>query len=173
MTESLTLPCPAKINLFLRITGQRSDGYHELQTLFQLLDYGDTLRITRRSDGEIHLLDPIAGVAAADNLVVRAAKELQRQSGSHYGADINLHKILPMGGGIGGGSSNAASVLLGLNSLWNCGLSIEQLAELGLSLGADVPVFLHGKTAWAEGIGEILSACPQPERWYLVLKPNC
>jgi 4-diphosphocytidyl-2-C-methyl-D-erythritol kinase len=172
MTE-LTLPAPAKINLFLHINGRRADGYHELQTVFQLLDYGDALHLQRRADGAIHLQPQLPGVPAEDNLIVRAARALQAASGCRAGADITLTKRLPMGGGIGGGSSNAATTLLGLNALWQCGLSLDELAAIGARLGADVPVFVHGRTAFAEGIGDILQPIRTPSKWYLVLTPDC
>ncbi|MBW2940275.1 4-(cytidine 5'-diphospho)-2-C-methyl-D-erythritol kinase [Zhongshania aquimaris] len=172
--QTLSLPCPAKINLFLKITGRRPDGYHELQTLFQLLDYGDTLTLKHRDDDKIRLLSALSGVNSEDNLVVRAARKLQACS-KHIacGADIQLDKRLPLGGGIGGGSSDAASALLGLNKLWQLGLSLDTLAEIGLELGADVPVFVRGKTSWAEGIGEKLEPLETPELWYVVIKPDC
>ena len=173
MSASITLPCPAKINLFLRITGRRADGYHTLQTLFQLLDYGDSITLTLRDDGQIRLLSPLPGVPDQDNLVVRAARGLQAASGSKLGADIHLDKRLPMGGGIGGGSSNAATTLLGLNHLWQAAMPIDALCELGLGLGADIPVFVRGETAWAEGIGETLQPVEMPSRWYVVIKPEC
>ncbi|WP_049222317.1 4-(cytidine 5'-diphospho)-2-C-methyl-D-erythritol kinase, partial [Serratia marcescens] len=153
---------PAKLNLFLYITGRREDGYHLLQTLFQFLDYGDTLTIDPRQDDRIHLLTPVDGVPDEQNLIVRAARLLQRYCDERglqtapRGADISIDKRLPMGGGLGGGSSNAATVLVALNELWRCGLDDDQLAELGLSLGADVPVFVRGHAAFAEGIGERL-----------------
>lgn len=177
MTQAqLSLPAPAKINLFLHITGRRADGYHQLQTLFQLLDYGDQLDFQRRDDQKITLSPAHRTIAEADNLVFRAAKALQQfafaQTGQHYGADIRLHKCLPLGGGLGGGSSDAATTLIGLNQLWQLGLSRDQLATTGLKLGADVPIFIHGRTAWAEGIGEILTPVDMPECWYLVLAPN-
>jgi 4-diphosphocytidyl-2-C-methyl-D-erythritol kinase len=165
-------PSPAKLNLFLYITGQRPDGYHELQTLFQFVSYGDSLGFTPRSDGQIVLTTPVAGVANEDNLVVRAARLLQRHTQSTLGADIALTKRLPMGGGLGGGSSNAATVLIALNTLWNCGLTDEQLAALGVTLGADVPVFVMGHAAFAEGIGEILHPVTPAEKWYLVAHPG-
>jgi 4-diphosphocytidyl-2-C-methyl-D-erythritol kinase len=172
--QTLTLPCPAKINLFLNIIGRREDGYHELQTLFQLLDYGDTLTLKYRADGELHLISDINGVNSEDNLVMRAARKLQHLAGNiSAGADIILEKRLPMGGGIGGGSSDAATTLIGLNQLWQLGLSINTLAEIGLELGADVPVFVRGRTAWAEGIGEKLTPIETPNLWYVVLKPDC
>jgi 4-diphosphocytidyl-2-C-methyl-D-erythritol kinase len=170
---SLTLPAPAKLNLFLHITGRRDDGYHNLQTLFQLLDHGDKLQFTLRDDGEIRLTPAIAGVPHEENLIVKAARALQQASGTNLGANIRLDKRLPMGGGIGGGSSNAATTLLGLNYLWGSPLNPQQLADIGVSLGADVPVFVHGKTAWAEGVGEQLQAIDMPEKWYLVATPNC
>jgi len=172
----LSLPAPAKINLFLHITGRRADGYHQLQTLFQLLDYGDQLDFQRRDDNKITLSPAHPTIVEEDNLVFRAAKALQQfaltQSKQHYGADIHLHKRLPLGGGLGGGSSDAATTLIGLNQLWGLGISREQLATIGLKLGADVPIFIHGRTAWAEGIGEILTPIDMAECWYLVLAPN-
>jgi 4-diphosphocytidyl-2-C-methyl-D-erythritol kinase len=168
----LQWPSPAKLNLFLYITGQRADGYHELQTLFQFLDYSDTLTITPTHRGEIQLLTPMAGVQHDDNLIVKAARLLKEQTGSSDGADITIDKILPMGGGLGGGSSNAATVLVALNKLWGCGLSRRQLAEIGLRLGADVPVFIYGHAAFAEGIGEQLCPAEPEEKWYLVANPG-
>ncbi|ATM85672.1 MULTISPECIES: 4-(cytidine 5'-diphospho)-2-C-methyl-D-erythritol kinase [Yersinia] len=168
-------PSPAKLNLFLYITGRRADGYHQLQTLFQFLDYGDELTIVPRHDDQIHLLTPVAGVANEDNLIIRAARLLQKQPcavNTPRGADISINKILPMGGGLGGGSSNAATVLVALNSLWQCGLSDEELAALGLVLGADVPVFVRGHAAFAEGIGEKLQPATPEEKWYLVVHPG-
>jgi len=165
-------PSPAKLNLFLYITGQRANGYHELQTLFQFVDYGDSLSFTPRSDGQIVLTTPVDGVADEDNLVVRAARLLQRHASCPLGADISLIKRIPMGGGLGGGSSNAATVLVALNTLWECGLSDEQLAALGVTLGADVPVFVMGHAAFAEGIGEILQPVEPQEKWYLVAHPG-
>lgn len=164
---------PAKLNLFLHITGRRSDGYHELQTLFQILDYGDELSFTLRTDGQIHLLTDFPGVPHDSNLIVRAAHLLQQHAGSRFGADIHCLKRLPMGGGLGGGSSNAATTLVALNRLWNCGLTTDQLAQLGLKLGADVPVFVRGYTAWGEGVGEQLTPVQMPPRTYLVLVPDC
>ena len=178
MTQDLiSLPAPAKINLFLHITGRRADGYHQLQTLFQLLDYGDQLDFQQRDDATITLSPTHPAIAEKDNLVYRAAKALQQQAqrqnpAHHYGADIHLTKRLPLGGGLGGGSSDAATTLIGLNQLWQLDFSREQLAAIGLKLGADVPVFIHGRTAWAEGIGEILSPVDMAECWYLVLAPD-
>ncbi len=171
-------PSPAKLNLFLYITGQLADGYHTLQTLFQFVDYGDTISIELRQDGQIRLLTPVDGVADEDNLIVRAARLLMRaaqESGrlpAGSGADISVDKRLPMGGGLGGGSSNAATVLVVLNHLWGCGLSVDELAALGLRLGADVPVFVRGHAAFAEGVGEILSPAEPAEKWYLVAHPG-
>lgn len=172
-TATLSLPAPAKLNLFLHVTGQRDDGYHTLQTLFQFLDYGDTLHFSSRNDGKIVLLSDLPGVDAEDNLIVRAARLLKDASITPLGADIKLDKILPMGGGIGGGSSDAATTLLGLNHLWQTGLSIDQLAELGIRLGADVPVFVRGHAAWAEGVGEQLTPVELEEPWFLVVAPDC
>lgn len=171
-------PSPAKLNLFLYITGQRADGYHTLQTLFQFLDYGDTLTIEPRADGELRLLTPVAGVPDEENLIIRAARLLMSAAGESgrlpagSGADISIDKRLPMGGGLGGGSSNAATVLVALNHLWGCGLSEDELATLGLQLGADVPVFVRGHAAFAEGVGEILTPVEPEEKWYLVAHPG-
>ncbi|HCD7428468.1 TPA: 4-(cytidine 5'-diphospho)-2-C-methyl-D-erythritol kinase [Citrobacter werkmanii] len=171
-------PSPAKLNLFLYITGQRADGYHTLQTLFQFLDYGDEIGINLRHDGEIHLLTPVEGVAHEDNLIVRAARLLMKTASASdrlpagSGADISIEKRLPMGGGLGGGSSNAATVLVALNHLWQCGLSVDELAAIGLTLGADVPVFVRGHAAFAEGVGEILTPVEPEEKWYLVAHPG-
>lgn len=171
-------PSPAKLNLFLYITGRRADGYHQLQTLFQFLDYGDTLTIVPRQDDQIQLLTPVEGVPDEQNLIVRAARLLQQHCTTHAiatlprGADISIDKRLPMGGGLGGGSSNAATVLVALNELWQCGLSDDQLAEMGLTLGADVPVFVRGHAAFAEGIGEQLQPANPAEKWYLVAHPD-
>lgn len=169
----LTLTAPAKLNLFLHITGRRDDGYHNLQTVFQLLDYGDTLNITATDTGTIQVLPELPGLTQQDNLIYRAARLLQQHSQCSMGATITLHKVLPMGGGIGGGSSDAATTLLGLNQLWQLNLSLEELAELGRQLGADVPVFVHGRSAWAEGIGEQLTPLELPENYFVVLAPNC
>jgi 4-diphosphocytidyl-2-C-methyl-D-erythritol kinase len=168
----LSLKAPAKLNLFLHITGRRPDGYHNLQTLFQLLDYGDQLDFSINADGDIRLAPAIAGIPAEDNLIYRAAELLRRETGCTLGADIRLHKRLPMGGGLGGGSSDAATALVGLNTLWELGLSRRQLMDMGRQLGADVPVFVFGHSAWAEGIGEQLSAVEIPPAWYLVLAPG-
>jgi 4-diphosphocytidyl-2-C-methyl-D-erythritol kinase len=173
MTASITLPAPPKLNLFLHITGRRDDGYHNLQTLFQLLDGGDELTFTTTENNQISLSPQIEGVAERDNLIVRAALILQQQGKISQGCNIQLDKKLPMGAGLGGGSSNAATTLLALNKLWGCNLAIEQLAELGAQLGADVPVFVEGYSAFAEGIGDQLTPVEIPESWYLVITPNC
>lgn len=180
INKSFTFPAPAKLNLFLHVVGQRNDGYHELETLFQFLDYSDTIEVTITKDSEIKLLTFVEGVKHEDNLIVKAAKLLQEKSRQQYnknipvlGVKISIEKILPMGGGLGGGSSNAATILVALNTLWQCGLSTEQLAELGLSLGADVPIFIYGYAAFAQGVGEKLTAVQPEECWYLVSKPQC
>ena len=171
-------PSPAKLNLFLYITGQRADGYHELQTLFQFLDYGDTLTIEPRQDGQLRLLTPLEGVPDEENLIIRAARLLAKTAAQTHrlaegsGADISIEKRLPMGGGLGGGSSNAATVLVALNHLWQCGLSEDELAAIGLTLGADVPVFVRGHAAFAEGVGEQLTPIDVAEKWYLVVHPG-
>ena len=169
----ISWPAPAKINLFLHITGQRSDGYHQLQTVFQFLDYCDHLQFRVTKQPKIRLLTPITGVNDNDNLIVRAAKLLQQHADVKHGVEITLDKQLPMGGGLGGGSSNAATTLVALNTLWECRLSNDELARLGLILGADVPVFIHGHAAWAEGVGEKLTTVSPPEPWYVVIVPNC
>ncbi|MDT8371533.1 MAG: 4-(cytidine 5'-diphospho)-2-C-methyl-D-erythritol kinase [Gammaproteobacteria bacterium] len=166
-------PAPAKINLFLHITKQRDDGYHELQTAFQFLDYCDYLQFEITEDASIDLLTSIAGVDNDSNLIVRAASMLQRKINGNQGARIRLDKQLPMGGGLGGGSSNAATTLVALNYLWHAGLSVDELAQIGLVLGADVPVFIRGHAAWAEGVGEKLTRITPPELWYIVIVPAC
>ena len=164
-------PAPAKLNLFLHITGRRQDGYHLLQTVFQFLDYSDELHFSIRPDGRVRRLNSLPGVPEEADLVVRAAKLLQEVSGCTQGADIRVEKRLPMGGGLGGGSSDAATTLIALNHLWSLNLPMETLAKLGLQLGADVPVFIHGHAAWAEGVGEKLTDVELPEPWFLVLIP--
>ncbi|MEZ8055628.1 4-(cytidine 5'-diphospho)-2-C-methyl-D-erythritol kinase [Vibrio atlanticus] len=166
-------PSPAKLNLFLYITGQRDNGYHELQTLFQFVDFGDELTVTaNRETSSITITPEIPGVETEDNLIWKAATALQQYTSTTFGADIQLKKVLPMGGGIGGGSSNAATVLVALNHLWQLNLSDDQLAEIGLKLGADVPVFVRGHAAFAEGVGEQLQPANPDEKWYLVVKPQ-
>lgn len=164
-------PAPAKLNLFLHVTGRRADGFHLLQTVFQFLDYGDVLHFALRGDGVVRRMNDLPGVAAESDLVVRAARLLQAATGCARGVDITVEKVLPMGGGLGGGSSDAATTLVALNALWRLGLDEERLAALGLSLGADVPVFVRGRAAWAEGVGERLEPVDLPEPWYLVLVP--
>ncbi|RRJ83687.1 4-(cytidine 5'-diphospho)-2-C-methyl-D-erythritol kinase [Aestuariirhabdus litorea] len=168
------LPAPAKINLFLHITGRRADGYHELQTLFQFLDLGDRLSFrTTPKDSRILLSPELPGVPAEQNLIVRAARLLQQATGTRQGAVIQLQKRLPMGGGLGGGSSDAATTLIALNRLWDTELPLPELAALALQLGADVPVFVRGFAAWAEGVGEKLQPASPPTPWYLLLLPGC
>jgi 4-diphosphocytidyl-2-C-methyl-D-erythritol kinase len=165
-------PSPAKLNLFLYINGRTENGYHELQTLFQFVDHGDELTIQANNSGEITISPELKDVPLKDNLIWKAATALQRYANCSYGAQIDLHKILPMGGGIGGGSSNAATTLVALNFLWQTNLSDDELAEIGLVLGADVPVFVRGFSAFAEGVGEKLSPAHPDEKWYLVVRPN-
>ena len=171
--KTLTLPAVAKLNLFLHITGRRPDGYHNLQTLFQLLDCGDELHFSLRDDGKITLSCDNPELVNEHNLVLRAARLLQQHTNCSLGCDIQLQKNLPMGGGLGGGSSDAATTLLGLNKLWRLNLPVDTLAELGLKLGADVPLFVRGFTAFAEGVGEKLRPVALDEKVYLVVTPNC
>ncbi len=168
----LTLPAPAKLNLFLHITGQREDGYHLLQTIFQFLDFSDEIKLTLRDDNKIQRVKGLEHIPQESDLCVRAARLLQSQSNCTAGVDIAIKKNLPIGGGIGGGSSDAATVLLGLNKLWSCGFNTQKLADIGLSLGADVPVFINGFAAWAEGVGEHLTAIEPPEKWFLLVYPK-
>jgi 4-diphosphocytidyl-2-C-methyl-D-erythritol kinase len=165
-------PAPAKLNLFLHITGRRADGFHDLQTLFQLIDLCDDIAITVRDDGVIERAAGPADVPAESDLVVRAARALQAATGTSLGASLKVTKRIPMGGGLGGGSSDAATTLLALNHLWATGLSPERLAALGLTLGSDVPVFVAGSSAWAEGRGEHLTPVELPERWFVVIHPR-
>ncbi len=166
-------PAPAKLNLMLRITGQRSDGYHLLQTVFQFIDICDWIIFHPADDGQISLQKPIPGVPEADDLTIRAAKLLKSETGCEQGVCIEVKKNLPMGGGLGGGSSDAATTLVVLNALWGLQLSTERLMELGLTLGADVPVFVYGYSSWAEGVGEKLERIDIPEQWFVVIKPDC
>ncbi|MGQ0587746.1 MAG: 4-(cytidine 5'-diphospho)-2-C-methyl-D-erythritol kinase [Gammaproteobacteria bacterium] len=166
-------PAPAKLNLFLHVTGRRPDGYHELQTVFQVLDYGDELRFTPRDDGELNRIGKVDGVPAGQDLCLRAARTLRERTGCALGCDIRLDKRIPLGGGLGGGSSDAATTLVALNRLWDLKLDEAQLVEIGVGLGADVPVFIHGTAAWAEGIGEKLTPVAPREDWYLVVTPPC
>lgn len=172
MNAQLTLPAPAKLNRMLHIVGRRKDGYHTLQTLFQFIDLNDHLTLAARDNGEIHLTHEVSGVNHDDNLIVRAARLLQRHSGTRLGATLSIEKQLPMGGGLGGGSSNAATTLVGLNHLWQLHLSLDELARLGLQLGADVPVFVHGHSAWAEGVGEQLTAVTLDTPWFAIIHPG-
>ncbi|NJD06741.1 MAG: 4-(cytidine 5'-diphospho)-2-C-methyl-D-erythritol kinase [Methylococcaceae bacterium] len=175
MTDTLRLPAPAKLNLMLRIVGRRADGYHLLQTVFQFIDRCDWIDLGRRDDGQIRLARPLPGVPEESDLTVRAAQLLKRHVGRpDLGVNLAVEKNLPMGGGLGGGSSDAATVLVGLNRLWNLGLPEDSLAKLGLSLGADVPVFVRGRAAWAEGVGEHLRPLSDlAEPWYVVVVPDC
>ncbi len=168
----LELQTPAKLNLMLHITGRRDDGYHELQTAFQFIDLCDRLELSLREDGRIRRIGGDPGIPPDQDLVVRAAQLLQNHANSRHGADIHLLKQIPLGGGLGGGSSDAAAVLMGLNRLWNLDLSRGELMDLGLKLGADVPVFIFGRSAWAEGVGERLQALELPEPVYLVIHPG-
>lgn len=181
-TRTLSLLSPAKLNLFLHILGRRSDGYHELQTLFQLLDYGDTLSFTLAPPGQVELCvsneaNPqidLSQIPLEENLILGALQILKDNAKSSiYGVKISLEKKIPIGGGLGGGSSNAATTLIALNNLWQTGFSRDELAKMGLALGADVPVFIHGYTAWAEGIGEVLTQTKLPQRYFLVATPDC
>ncbi len=165
-------PAPAKLNLFLHITGRRSDGFHSLQTVFQLLDWGDTLHFALRADGEIRRTTAVPGVTEEADLVVRAARLLKAYTDTALGVDIEIEKQVPMGGGLGGGSSDAATTLLALNRLWKLDLPRETLQALGLTLGADVPFFVYGKNAFAQGVGETLAPVALPKRWFLVVTPN-
>lgn len=171
MSADTAYPAPAKLNLMLRVTGRRADGYHLLQTVFRCIDYGDTLRFAVREDGAITRANEVAGVPEADDLTLRAARLLQRAASTRLGADIALEKRLPLGGGLGGGSSDAATTLIVLNRLWGLDLPRPRLQELALELGADVPVFVFGESALGEGIGEKLIPLALPPAWYLVLFP--
>jgi 4-diphosphocytidyl-2-C-methyl-D-erythritol kinase len=166
-------PAPAKLNLMLRILGQRPDGYHRLQTVFQFIDEQDLLFFQPRSDGRIRRISTLDGVPEELDLTVRAARLLRERTGTRFGADIRVDKRLPLGGGLGGGSSDAATTLVALNQIWNTGFTPRELMEVGLALGADVPVFVYGLAAWGEGVGEALTPLDLPEHWYLVLAPRC
>lgn len=166
-----TFPAPAKLNLFLHVVGRRPDGYHLLQTVFRFVDYGDRLSFAVRDDGVIQRLNPLSGLDPEQDLCVRAARLLQKETACSLGVDIVLDKRLPMGGGLGGGSSDAATTLLALNRLWNLNLDRQALQTLGLRLGADVPVFVFGESAFAEGVGEKLQPVSLSDAWYVVLVP--
>ncbi|CAM2904866.1 4-(cytidine 5'-diphospho)-2-C-methyl-D-erythritol kinase [Vibrio rarus] len=172
ITATTHWPSPAKLNLFLYITGRRANGYHELQTLFQFINYGDQLSITANRSGHIRVTPELTGVPLQQNLIWKAAKALQEYTQCTLGADIHIDKILPMGGGIGGGSSNAATTLVALNYLWQLNIPMPQLAKIGLDLGADVPVFVQGFASFAEGVGEKLTQVAPVEKWYLVVRPD-
>lgn len=165
-------PAPAKLNLFLHIVGRRADGYHRLQTVFRLLDWGDRVRLRVRDDAAIVRTAGADGIGADEDLTVRAARVLKAATGCRLGVEIAIEKSIPVGAGLGGGSSDAATVLVALNRLWGCGLDDDALAALGLQLGADVPVFVRGRNAWAEGIGELLTPIALPPRWYVLLDPG-
>ena len=172
--KAISLLSPGKLNLFLHINGQREDGYHELQSVFQFFNYGDTLQFKATPDATISLHCDDPSLESEDNLVLKAAEALNKyKTDQSLGADIHLCKQLPMGGGVGGGSSNAATTLLALNKLWDLQLSIDELADIGLTLGADVPVFVRGHCAFAEGVGEKILPYDAPEKWYLIAHPNC
>ena len=166
-------PAPAKLNLFLHVVGRRPDGYHLLQTVFQFVDISDLLDFTIRPGGGLSLNTNYSGIDSGDDLVLRSARLLQLETGCKSGADISVTKNIPMGGGLGGGSSDAATTLVALNKLWSLGLTTGQLAQLGMCLGADVPVFIYGYAAWAEGTGEILTKIKPEESWYLIIYPGC
>jgi len=168
----IRVPSPSKLNLFLHITGRRSDGYHELQSIFQLIDLCDWLEFEQTADKQIQI-EGLASVDLEQNLIYRAIQVLKPYAKAYSGLKIRLEKNIPMGAGLGGGSSNAATTLIVVNQLWDCGLTIEQLAELGVKLGADVPIFVYGRNAWAEGIGEHLTFIDLDQKQFIVLKPDC
>jgi 4-diphosphocytidyl-2-C-methyl-D-erythritol kinase len=166
-------PAPAKLNLFLHITGRRDDGYHLLQTVFQFIQLQDEIDFKILDEDEVTRSSDMSGVAVEDDLVVKAARKLKEKTGCQLGVDINVKKNIPEGGGLGGGSSDAATTLVALNELWQTGLSVEELSEIGLVLGADIPIFVHAYAAWAEGVGENLTPIEPVESWYLVIHPSC
>ena len=170
--KKISLPAPAKINLFLHILGKRPDGYHNIQTAFQFLNFADQLTFSLRTDGEIKL-STCVDIPSEKNLIFRAAKLLQQQADCNFGADITINKQIPLGAGLGGGSSDAATTLLALNQLWQCHYDLGKLAKLGSTLGADVPVFIYGEAAWAEGKGDQLQKISPPEGWCLLIFPPC
>jgi 4-diphosphocytidyl-2-C-methyl-D-erythritol kinase len=171
-TDVWVWPAPAKLNLFLHVVGRRADGYHLLQTVFQLLEFGDEIRIRVDASGEITRLGGLPGLPVDQDLAVRAARLLQSVTGCPLGADLDVVKRVPAGAGLGGGSSDAATVLVGLNAMWGTGLAVDELVELGARLGADVPVFVRGHSAWAEGVGDQLTPIELPERWYVIVFPE-
>lgn len=171
--SSTVWPAPAKLNLFLHVLRRRDDGYHDLQSIFQFLDLHDSITVALRQDGRVRRVSAHAEVPEDEDLVVRAARLLKQESGTRLGAEISVHKRIPLGAGLGGGSSDAATTLLALNKIWKLGLGSERLAALGLRLGADVPVFVHGRAAWAEGVGERLQPVELETPWYLVVSPGC
>jgi 4-diphosphocytidyl-2-C-methyl-D-erythritol kinase len=171
MTGATLWPAPAKLNLFLHVTGRRSDGYHDLQTVFQLIDLADDIHIRLRADGSIERPVGPDGVAPEADLVVKAARALQAATATRLGADLSITKRIPLGGGLGGGSSDAATVLVALNKIWKCGLNENDLAAIGVKLGADVPVFVRGRSAWAEGRGERLTPLDLPDAWFALVHP--
>jgi 4-diphosphocytidyl-2-C-methyl-D-erythritol kinase len=172
MSGATRWPAPAKLNLFLHVTGRRTDGYHDLQTLFQLIDLADDIDIQVRADGLVERPRGPEGVPAESDLVVRAARALQAATRSRLGATLSVTKRIPMGGGLGGGSSDAATVLVALNKMWECDLNDEELAAIGVELGADIPVFVHGRSAWAEGRGEQLTPVDLPRTWFVLIHPG-
>lgn len=169
--KEMVCPAPAKLNLFLHIVGRRADGYHLIESIFRFIDFGDNVLLRLRNDACVVRTHPLAGVTEDDDLCMRAARLLQKSSNTRYGVEISLEKRLPMGGGLGGGSSDAASVLLGLNQLWKLNRSRAELQKLALQLGADVPVFIFGQSAFAQGVGEQLQSITLPPAWYIVLIP--
>jgi len=171
--DNFVLPAPGKLNLFLHITGQRPDGYHELQTLFQIVEFADEMRFESTADAGVTVVGDFADTTSQDNLIYQAAMLLRKAADIGCGAIIRVNKKLPIGGGMGGGSSNAATTLIGLNLLWNANLQYDDMIKIGLQLGADVPLFIAGKTAFGEGIGELLTPIAMPERWFLVVVPGC
>ena len=172
MADFISLPAPGKINLFLHVLGRRADGYHQLQTLFQFIDLADELDFAVRKDKKIILQGDLAGVPMSENLIYKAAYLLQQQSRCQLGVSIRCRKHLPVGGGVGGGSSDAATTLVALNYLWHCGYSQKALQAFGLQLGADVPIFIYGQSAWAEGLGEAFTSMAPEEPYYLLLQPE-
>jgi 4-diphosphocytidyl-2-C-methyl-D-erythritol kinase len=171
--SSTLWPAPAKINLFLHVLGRRADGYHDLQTVFQFLDFADEVRLEPSVNGDVRRVKPIAGVSEEQDLTLRAARRLKELAGTAQGVEIEVTKKIPMGAGLGGGSSDCASVLVALNHLWQLDWSVDALAEVGVELGADVPVFIRGLAAWAEGRGERLAPLTLESGWYVVIVPNC